>query len=127
MKTIKGSFSGNDNYGVMEWACPETGKLMSMDGQFAFDEDGYWHDVLSEDDEYLYTVVSYVPRNEREFMIADRSGRGAVVVVKMDKVMADYANTLDEDDEPVTATIISMEMGDKWRDDDNNLTITRIK
>lgn len=67
MKTqVIGTYRGHDAYGVMEWECPTTGRLMSMDGQFAFDEEGYWHDVLSEDDEYLYTVVADVRREEEK-------------------------------------------------------------
>ena len=61
MKTtniVKGTFTGNDANGIMEWICPLTEKIMQCQGQFAFDEDGYWHDVYDDDDNYLYTVIS---------------------------------------------------------------------
>lgn len=56
--TIKGTSSGYDQNCIIEWECPATGHLLSCQGEFAYDERGYTHDVYDADDNYLYTVIA---------------------------------------------------------------------
>lgn len=55
---INGTFSGTDANGIMQWECPITGKQLTCQGEFNYDEQGYWHDVYDADDNYLYTVIA---------------------------------------------------------------------
>lgn len=57
-KTIQGKATGHDANLIIEWECPITGKQMQCQGEFNFDEEGYWHDVFDADDNYLYTVIA---------------------------------------------------------------------
>ena len=56
--TIKGTFTGNNNYGNFSWECRFTGEIKNCSGQFDYDENGYFHDVRDEDGNLLYIVVS---------------------------------------------------------------------
>lgn len=55
---IKGTFSGHNANGIITWECPFTGNQLSCQGEFAYDEEGWWHDVYDADDNYLYTVIA---------------------------------------------------------------------
>lgn len=56
---VQGTFSGHQANGIMEWECPFTGQLLSMQGEFAYDYDldHYYHDVYNEQNIYQYTVI----------------------------------------------------------------------
>ena len=58
--TIEGTAHGNDTNLIIEWTCPTTGKPLQCQGEFNWDEKGYWHPVYDEFDNLLYIVTANV-------------------------------------------------------------------
>jgi hypothetical protein len=53
---VDGTYSGNQLQGHMEWNCPFTSELKNCTGQFLCDGDYYYHTILDDNDQILYTI-----------------------------------------------------------------------